>query len=277
LHLRLLLPQEASLLELQYWVSWTKICRRARTDEQTASVRKMPTTFPSSAPASQPVIELARERRAHYGAGAALIRTAIIHSFNASSRNEWEYRMASNNNNNKSTILLTHTETDRPLSPAQSENTNTESATRRSCAFARQGQKLRPLMRREGQAGRQGAREGGRESSERGGSGDQWGPAEVGSQVSCPATIVLFVPCVCACGQYYYPMSFAQNLSPAPTHEWSANKLVCTHPRNFLFKFLRQKQNCWGENSLQTHTHPPSFQWVSTKLTSRAGWFCSTK
>lgn len=52
LHLRLLLPQEASLLELQYWVSWTKICRGARTDEQTASVRKMPTTFPSSAPAS---------------------------------------------------------------------------------------------------------------------------------------------------------------------------------------------------------------------------------
>ncbi len=107
--------------------------------------------------------------------------------------------MASNNNNNKSTILLTHTQTDRPLSPAQSENTNTESATRRSCAFARQGQKLRPLMRREGQAGRQGAREGGRESSERGGSGDQWGPAEVGSQVSCPATIVLFVPCVRVC------------------------------------------------------------------------------
>lgn len=86
--------------------------------------------------------------------------------------------MASSNNNNKSTILLTHTQTDRPLSPAQSENTNTESATRRSCAFARQGQKLRPLMRRERgrQAGGQAARKGGRESSEReGGSGDEWG------------------------------------------------------------------------------------------------------
>jgi hypothetical protein len=169
LHLRLLLPQETSLLELQYWVSWTKIGRRARMDEQTASVRKMPITFPSSAPGSQPVIELARERGAHYGAGSALIRTAIIHSFNASSRNEWEYRMASNNNNNKSTILLTYTH--RPLSLAQSENTNAESATRRSCAFARQGQKLRPLMRRERQAGS----EGGRESSEREGVGGSVG------------------------------------------------------------------------------------------------------
>lgn len=88
--------------------------------------------------------------------------------------------MASNNNNNKSTILLTHTQTDRPLSPAQSENTNTESATRRSFGFARQGQKLRPLMRRERKAGRQAGRQRGREEGRaqrgrEGGSGDEWG------------------------------------------------------------------------------------------------------
>jgi hypothetical protein len=56
-------------------------------------------------------------------------------------------------------------------------------------------------MRRERQAGRQAGSEGGRKGELReGGSGDQWWPAEVGSKVSCPATIVLFVPCVCACG-----------------------------------------------------------------------------
>jgi hypothetical protein len=132
-----------------------------------------------------------------------------------------------------------------------------------------------------GERGRQAGRERGREEgrAQRGeGVGISGGPRRwVVRWAALPRSCCLFRACVCACGQYYYPMSFAQNLSPAPTHEWSANKLVCTHPRNFLFKFLRQKQNCWGENSLQTHTHPPSFQWVSTKLTSRAGWFCSTK
>ncbi len=99
--------------------------------------------------------------------------------------------------------LHIHRQTHRPLSPAQSENTNTESATRRSCAFARQGQKLRPLMRRERQAGSRAGSEGGRKGELREGGregvGMSGGPAEVGSQVSCPATIVLFVPCVRVC------------------------------------------------------------------------------
>ncbi len=151
--------------------------------------------------------------------------------------------MASNNNNNKSTILLTHT--DRPLSPAQSENTNTESATRRSCAFARQGQKLRPLMRRERQAGRQAGSEGGRESSEREGVGISGGPRRwVVSQVSCPATIVLFVPCVRVCVRAYIiiPQALPKICHQHQhTSDMQINILVCLHPRDFLFKFLQSE------------------------------------
>jgi hypothetical protein len=158
----------------------------------------MPTTFPSSAPASQPVIELARERGAHYGAGAALIRTAIIHSFNASSRNEWEYRMASNNNNNKSTILLTHTDrqTTQPRTEWEQKHRERHAPQLRLCAPRAKIE----ATDEERERGRQAGSEGGRESSEREGVGISGGPRRwVVSQVSCPATIVLFVPCVRVC------------------------------------------------------------------------------
>jgi hypothetical protein len=161
----------------------------------------MPTTFPSSAPASQPVIELARERGAHYGAGAALIRTAIIHSFNASSRNEWEYRMASNNNNNKSTILLTHSDrqTTQPRTEWEHKHRERHAPQLRLCAPRAKIEATDEEREAGRQAGRQGAREEGR--AQRGeGVGISGGPRRwVVSQVSCPATIVLFVPCVRVC------------------------------------------------------------------------------
>lgn len=135
----------------------------------------MPTTFPSSAPASQPasppVIERARERRAHYGAGAALIRTAIIHSFNASSRNEWEYRMASNNNNNKSTILLTHTDR-QTTQPPHRVRTQTQRAPRAPAAPLRA--KGKNWGHWWGERGRQAGRERGREEG-RAQRGREWG------------------------------------------------------------------------------------------------------
>jgi hypothetical protein len=167
--------------------------------------------------------------------------------------------MASNNNNNKSTILLTHTQTDRPLSPAQSENTNTESATRRSCAFARQGQKLRPLMRREREAGRERGREEGRAQR-----GREWGwvggPRRwVVRWAALPRSCCLFRACVCACGatllSYKLCPKFVTSTNTRVTRKYiSVSSFI--HSRDFFFKFLTSEAelNCWGEQSSDTHT-----------------------
>jgi hypothetical protein len=164
--------------------------------------------------------------------------------------------MASNNNNNKSTILLTHTDrqTTQPRTEWEHKHRERHAPQLRLCAPRAKIE----ATDEEREAGRQAGSEGGRESSEREGVGISGGPRRwVVSQVSCPATIVLFVPCVRVCvrANIIIPQALPKICHQHQhTSDMQINILVCLHPRDFLFKFLQSESELMRWRVFR-HTH----------------------